>query len=161
MAANEPIDPRVRLAIADWPDDAPRGAVTTFCAEHGISRKSFYALRKRAEVEGPAAVLEPKSRRPASSPLRLTDEVKQQAIDVRGYADFMPLGASVVPMRSTDSIMWTVKFRDGSLKRFKFPIRTTAEGEAAPEGGYETHGDLNAPELATEPASNNGPIAKL
>jgi adenylylsulfate reductase subunit B len=26
--------------------------------------------------------------------------------------------------------MWTVKFRNGNLKRFKFPIRTTAEGAA-------------------------------
>jgi len=83
MAASEPIDPRVRLAIARWPDDAPRGAVSTFCAEHGISRKSFYELRKRAELEGPAAVLEPRSRRPKSSPSRLTDEVKSQAIGVR------------------------------------------------------------------------------
>jgi len=57
--------------------------VTTFCVEHGISRKSFYALRKRAEVEGPAAVLEPKSRRPRSSPSELTDEVKAQALQVR------------------------------------------------------------------------------
>jgi putative transposase len=83
MAATEPIDPRVRLAIARWPDDAPRGAVSTFCAEHDISRKSFYELRKRAELEGPAAVLEPRSRRPKSSPSRLTDEVKSQAIGVR------------------------------------------------------------------------------
>src|SRR5574341_1635581 len=30
----------------------------------------------------------------------------QQAVDVRGYADFVPMGASVVPLRSTDSIMW-------------------------------------------------------
>jgi len=84
-----------------------------------------------------------------------------QAIDVRGYADFMPLGASVVPMRSTDSIMWTIKFRDGMLKRFKFPIRTTEEGKAVPDGGFETHGDINSPELYTEPASSGGPIAKL
>jgi transposase InsO family protein len=83
MAANEPIDPRVRLAISRWPDDAPRGAVSTFCAEHGISRKSFYELRKRARVEGPAAVLEPRSRRPASSPSKLTDQVKEQAVAVR------------------------------------------------------------------------------
>lgn len=83
MAANEPIDPRVRLAIAQWPEDAPRGAISTFCAEHGISRKSFYELRKRAEVDGPAAVLEPRSRRPRSSPSRLTDEVKAQAVQVR------------------------------------------------------------------------------
>ncbi len=26
--------------------------------------------------------------------------------------------------------MWTVKFRNGNIKRFKFPIRTTAEGAA-------------------------------
>ncbi len=83
MAANEPIDPRVRLAISLWPDDAPRGAVSTFCAEHGISRKSFYELRKRAQVDGPAAVLEPRSRRPKASPSKLTDEVKAQAIQVR------------------------------------------------------------------------------
>ena len=53
-----------------------------------------------------------------------------QAVDVRGYADFVPMGASVVPLRSTDSIMWTVKFRNGMIKRFKFPIRTTPEGTA-------------------------------
>ena len=83
MAANEPIDPRVRLAIAQWPDDAPRGAVWSFCAEHGISRKSFYELRKRTRVDGPAAVLEPRTRRPRTSPARLTDEVREQAIGVR------------------------------------------------------------------------------
>lgn len=83
MAANEPIDPRVRLAISQWPDDAPRGAVTTFCAEHGISRKSFYELRKRVRTDGQAAMLEPRSRRPRSSPATVTDEVKAQAVQVR------------------------------------------------------------------------------
>jgi transposase InsO family protein len=83
VAANEPIDPRVRLAISQWPEDAPRGAVSTFCVEHGISRKSFYELRKRAKTDGPAAVLEPRSRRPRSSPSKLTEEVTQQAIRVR------------------------------------------------------------------------------
>jgi putative transposase len=83
VAANEPIDPRVRLAISQWPDDAPRGAVSTFCTEHGISRKSFYELRKRAKLDGPATVLEPRSRRPGSSPSKLTDDVKAQAVQVR------------------------------------------------------------------------------
>jgi adenylylsulfate reductase subunit B len=54
----------------------------------------------------------------------------QGAIFVRGYDDFVPMGGQVHPMRSSDSIMWTVKFRNGNLKRFKFPIRTTAEGAA-------------------------------
>jgi transposase InsO family protein len=83
VAANEPIDPRVRLAISQWPDDAPRGAVSTFCAEHGISRKSFYALRNRAKTDGSAAVLEPRTRRPKSSPSTLSDAVKEQAVAVR------------------------------------------------------------------------------
>src|SRR4051812_29429375 len=84
MAASEPIGPRVRLAISQWPDDAPRGAVSTFCAEHGISRKSFYELRKRATADGPAAVLEPRSRRPRTSPAKLTEEVKEQAVTGAG-----------------------------------------------------------------------------
>ncbi len=76
-----------------------------------------------------------------------------QAVQVRGYADFVPLGAAVVPLRSTDSIMWTVQFRSGQLKRFKFPIRTTPEGSAVPSGGFEGKGDLNSTALFTEPAS--------
>src|SRR4030067_3691078 len=48
----------------------------------------------------------------------------QQAIDVRGYADFVPMGASVVPLRGSEDIMWTVKFRSGMVKRFKFPSQT-------------------------------------
>ena len=75
------------------------------------------------------------------------------AIDVRGYADFVPMGASVVPMRSTDSIMWTVKFRNGNVKRFKFPIRTTPEGEANPSGGWDNDPDLESSVLYTEPDS--------
>jgi putative transposase len=83
MTAAEPVDPRVRLAITQWPPDAPRGAVTTFCAEHGISRKTFYAIRNRAAEEGQAAALEPRTRKPRSSPNRTDDEVKAQSIGVR------------------------------------------------------------------------------
>ncbi|NUR98545.1 MAG: transposase family protein [Kribbellaceae bacterium] len=57
--------------------------MSTFCAEHGISRKSFYELRKRAVVEGPAAVLEPRTRRPRTSLSKLADEVREQAVGVR------------------------------------------------------------------------------
>jgi adenylylsulfate reductase subunit B len=85
-----------------------------------------------------------------------------QAIEVRGYADFMPLGASVTPLRATDSIMWTLKFRNGTLKRFKFPIRTTEEGKAQPFDLYETgDDDLKGPNLMCEPAGLNtekGPV---
>ncbi len=78
----------------------------------------------------------------------------QQAIDVKGYADFVPMGASVVPLRGSEDIMWTVKFRNGSLKRFKFPIRTTPEGKAEPDAGCNTTSDnLKDQLLRTEPDS--------
>ena len=86
----------------------------------------------------------------------------QQAIDVRGYADFMPLGASVVPLRGSEDIMWTVKFRNGAVKRFKFPIRTTPEGSAVPEAGYaQPAPDINSPYLMSEPACLGGTLPTL
>src|SRR5918995_7339357 len=84
MSKNDPVEARVRLAISQWPPDAPRGSVTTFCAEHGISRKTFHAILARAKSEGQAAALEPRSRRPHTSPTRIIGEdVKQQALVVR------------------------------------------------------------------------------
>ncbi len=76
----------------------------------------------------------------------------QQAIEIRGYADFMPLGAAVVPMRGTDSIMWTLRFRDGRVKRFKFKTRTTAEGTIEPYDGAPATlpGNLSSPNFFTE-----------
>ena len=76
-----------------------------------------------------------------------------QAIDVRGYADFVPLGGSITPLRGSDSIMWTVQFRDGRIKRFKFPIRTKAEGSVEPYPEIEpaSEAKLRAQELAGEP----------
>lgn len=48
MSKNVPVDARVRLAIAQEPSEAPRGAVTAFCAEHGISCTTSYVIRTRA-----------------------------------------------------------------------------------------------------------------
>ncbi|MFQ5883388.1 MAG: adenylyl-sulfate reductase subunit beta [Candidatus Methylomirabilales bacterium] len=59
----------------------------------------------------------------------------QTAIDMRGYGDVMPMGASLAPLRGTDSIMWTVKFRNGQVKRFKYAIRTTPWGSIEPFQG--------------------------
>jgi adenylylsulfate reductase subunit B len=61
----------------------------------------------------------------------------QNAIECRHYADVVPLGASVQPLRAADSILWTIKFRNGNIKRFKFPIRTTAEDSADPAVGKD------------------------
>ena len=59
----------------------------------------------------------------------------QQAIECRHYADIVPMGASVQPLRGSDSIMWSIRFRNGNTKRFKFPIRTTPEGSIQPYSG--------------------------
>ena len=76
----------------------------------------------------------------------------QQAIEARPYADFVPMGGTSIPIRSSDSIMWTVKFRDGTVKRFKFPIRTTPEGSIKPFEGkpLPTDADLDNELLFTE-----------
>lgn len=77
-----------------------------------------------------------------------------QAVEVRGYADFMPLGGIVQPLRSSDSIMWTVKFRNGKIKRFKFATRTIPEGSAKPDADFSTNTEeLASPLLRTEPGS--------
>ena len=46
--------------------------------------------------------------------------------------------------------MWTVKFRNGNIKRFKFPIRTTPEGSIKPYEGKPEGADLNTELLFTE-----------
>lgn len=57
--------------------------MSAFCAEHSISRKTFYAIRARAATDGPAAALQPRSRRPRRSPTQISEEVQKQALDVR------------------------------------------------------------------------------
>lgn len=56
----------------------------------------------------------------------------EAAIEVRGYADFAPLGHSVLPMRSADKIDWKIRMRGGEVKEFTFPIRTTPWGSIRP-----------------------------
>ena len=64
--------------------------------------------------------------------------------------DFAPMGGTCIPMRSADSIMWTVQFRNGSVKRFKFPIRTTPEGSIKPFEGKPEGANLDDELLFTE-----------
>ena len=87
----------------------------------------------------------------------------QQAIECRGYLDYSPLGGSVIPLRGTDAIMCTVKYRNGKVLRFKFPIRTTPEGSIQPfEGFPEPSLDgLNTQLLAGEPDILDGPLPEV
>ncbi len=56
----------------------------------------------------------------------------QNAIDVRGYADFAPLGHSVRVIREEEkgTIAWQIKFRNGTEKSFLSPITTKPWGSA-------------------------------
>ena len=67
----------------------------------------------------------------------------QNAIDVRGYADFAPLGHSVRVRREEEkgTISWKIKFRDGREKEFVSPITTEKWGEKIPNLA-----DLEAPD---------------
>ena len=87
----------------------------------------------------------------------------QNAIDARGYADFAPLGHSVRALReeAKGTISWRIEFRDGRVKNFVSPIRTTPWGsipspaELAPPSAEA----MQSQELAHEPDALN--IANL
>ena len=59
----------------------------------------------------------------------------QNAIDMRGYADFAPLGHSVRVQRDEKkgTIAWRIKFRNGTEKNFLSPITTKPWGTAIPK----------------------------
>jgi adenylylsulfate reductase, subunit B len=88
-----------------------------------------------------------------------------QAIEVRGYADFVPLGATVSAMRSTEDILWTIQFRNPDIKpkRFRFPIRRDVEeGKAQPFGLFATGSDdLHGPTLMCEPDGLNNEVGNV
>ena len=67
------------------------------------------------------------------------------AIDVRGYADFAPLGHKVRVLREEEkgTISWRIKFRDGREKNFVSPICTKKWGE-----GIEDLASLPVPDEA-------------
>lgn len=77
-----PVD--VRNAIVTWSEDAPRGAVSKFCREHGLSRSQFYEVRRRARVEGPVAAMQVKPRsRPVRHRQAISVDVEELAVQIR------------------------------------------------------------------------------
>jgi transposase InsO family protein len=68
----------VMLAAAELPGVA----VSDLCRELGISRQTFYRLRRRVDAEGPAG-LEPRSRRPRRSPGLIPPEVEDEIVRLR------------------------------------------------------------------------------
>ena len=75
--------PKVRLLVASWPEDAPRGAIAAFCEEHGVSRSWFRKVRAIARTKGMAEAVEPRSTKPARSPSRTGDDMVRLALRIR------------------------------------------------------------------------------
>ena len=76
----------------------------------------------------------------------------EEAIHVRGYADFVPLGASVQPHRTEDGLTWDVRFRDGRRFEFTYQSRTTPAGSVELYENFteDRDADLRSQSLAGE-----------
>lgn len=72
----------VRAAIVQWSKDAPRGAVSRFCLEFGVSRSQFYEIRARAQSEGPIAAMQPRPRAGRDA-RRISIEIEDLAVQIR------------------------------------------------------------------------------
>ena len=74
----------------------------------------------------------------------------QEAIHVRGYADFVPLGAVVQPHRVDNGLTWDVRFRDGREFQFTYPSRTRPAGSVTPYEAFteDRVSDLKSQSLA-------------
>ena len=79
----------------------------------------------------------------------------QEAIEVRSYADFAPLGGKVTCKRDTEEniITWLITYRNGRLLEFKYPIRTTRWGSIKPAQQYPapSANELKSSILCAEP----------
>ena len=72
-----PMDVRLRIAVAS--DELN---VSAFCREHGVSRQTFYAWRRRYRAQGLEG-LEPRSRAPKTSPKHIGPEMDDAIVALR------------------------------------------------------------------------------
>ena len=75
------MDVRLRIAVA-----SKDVKVSAFCRQHGLSRETFYAWRRRYEAEGLDG-LEPRSRAPKTSPQRIGVELEEAIVALRKELD--------------------------------------------------------------------------
>ncbi|MEX5297071.1 DDE-type integrase/transposase/recombinase [Kocuria sp. CPCC 205268] len=73
----------IRMAIVDFPADAPRGAVTRFCAAHAISRSQFYKIRALAAAQGAGVALQKGSTAARTHPNRTPPAMAELALSIR------------------------------------------------------------------------------
>ena len=82
-------------------------------------------------------------------------ECPQHAIDMRGYADFAPLGHKLTVLRDKKKniISWKIKYRDNTKNEFTFSIRNTPWNSIKSPQSYEEpkREDFRSQNLAHEP----------
>jgi transposase InsO family protein len=121
--AGEAAPVHVRL-LAAVSGDLAEVKVSDLCRELGVSRKTFYKWADRYQTEGLAG-LEPRSRRPVSSPGQVPVEVEDRIVELRKQLDDdgLDAGADTIhahlvraggpcPSRST---IWRVLVRRGQV----------------------------------------------
>jgi putative transposase len=82
--ADRVVEMDVRGMVVTWPADAPRGSVSRFCAEHGVSRSWFYGVRARVEAEGQVAAMQLRPRHgPVRHPQAIASAVEDLAVAIR------------------------------------------------------------------------------
>ena len=94
--------------------ETPGVSVTALCAAARISRKTFYELRKRVLKEGVAG-LEPRSRRPHSSPGQIPAWLEQRICRLR---EQLPVdhGAEAIFFKFAPATIHKKKICDGIVR---------------------------------------------
>ncbi|WP_141676092.1 helix-turn-helix domain-containing protein, partial [Actinomyces oris] len=96
------ISPSRREQVIGFDSRTSGMSVEEFCAQVGISRASFYRIRRRAEHEGLAAALTPRSRAPRH-PARVWDQGTDERI-AQVRADLLAAGREAGPA----SVWWVM-----------------------------------------------------
>ena len=76
-------DIKIRLLVATWPDDAPRGAISAFCRKHNVSRSWFHKVRANARANGQWAAMDLGSTKPKSHPRATPAGIAELAVAIR------------------------------------------------------------------------------
>ena len=78
----------VRSLVVNWPENAPRGAVTRFCRKYGVSTSWFYEVRARARTEPALSALQPRPRSsPQPHPQAVSAVIEELAVRIRKELD--------------------------------------------------------------------------
>ena len=93
-------------------------SVEEFCAQVGISRASFYRIRRRAEHEGLAAALTPRPRAP-HRPARVWDQGTDERI-AQVRADLLAAGREAGP-----ASVWWVMSQGASVPAPSEPVKVS------------------------------------